>query len=274
MLNMKNGIVALALLFFLVACSTTTEIDRLEASGTSLSEQDRALGERASKLMQAQYPMIYDEQLKGYIVDIRRSLLENTQLNPSGGQIFIVRDLGIFAYSLPNGDMFISFGILMLAQNDAEVASILAHELAHVHLRHAAKSRQVNEALAKNMASFVKQRNGQQERLYTSMMAVANYGRSRESEIQADRFMVELIYRSDYSVKAAWQMMQRLSELEDLGEHETTDRKGLFDTHPNIGERVRLVKNQVDRLGESNKQTVNTRHIKLRLAELMTIPDP
>ncbi len=103
-------------------------------------EQDVELGREAASQVREQYPIITDEAIVGYLRRIGRELVSQSppDLNhPVFEYSFTPVNLKeINAFALPGGPMFVNRGMMTAAESEGEVVGVMAHELAHVLLRH------------------------------------------------------------------------------------------------------------------------------------------
>ena len=103
-------------------------------------QQDVELGKEAAAEVRQQYPIIADDQIAGYLDQAGRSLVKASPANlnnPVFEYSFTpVNFKEINAFALPGGPMFVNRGMFDAADGEGEVVGVMAHELAHVLLRH------------------------------------------------------------------------------------------------------------------------------------------
>lgn len=101
-------------------------------------EQDVQLGREAAQQVRQQLDVVDDPFLQGYIDTIGRRLASTAPARQSGFpfSFTLINDPSINAFALPGGPMFINSGLLKAAANEAQLAGVMAHEMAHVVLRH------------------------------------------------------------------------------------------------------------------------------------------
>ena len=113
-------------------------------------EQDVEYGQQAAAEIRRQYPVINDEAISGYLTMLGGRLVAAAppELNlPQFRYSFTALNVPqINAFALPGGPMFVYSGMFDAADNEAEVAGVMAHELSHVLLRHGT----ANETKAEN----------------------------------------------------------------------------------------------------------------------------
>ncbi len=125
---------ALALMMSAAVADAQTKIK----SGFNLfsAEQDVEIGRQSAGEVERQMPVLNDSQVEAYVNAIGRKLAEN-----SGGPKFpytfkVINASDINAFALPGGPIYLNRGIIDNARNEGEVAGVMAHEIAHVALRH------------------------------------------------------------------------------------------------------------------------------------------
>jgi beta-barrel assembly-enhancing protease len=135
---MTVGLPGLIVLIIIAAGVAQTPVVAPENKYTP--EQDVALGQEAAAQAQKQLPIMSDRQVTTYLDAVGRRLvaaipddLEHPEFRYSF-QAVNVRDVNAFA--LPGGPMFINRGMLQSSRTEGEIASVMAHELSHVMLRH------------------------------------------------------------------------------------------------------------------------------------------
>ena len=133
-MNRKTVALALALVLSAGLAEAQTNIK----SGFNLfsPEQDVQIGQESAAEVQRQMPLLSDSEVNQYVNDIGRRLAAN-----AGGPKFpytfrVVNASDINAFALPGGPIYLNRGIIDNARNEGEVAGVLAHEIAHVALRH------------------------------------------------------------------------------------------------------------------------------------------
>src|SRR6266481_62654 len=113
-------------------------------------QQDVELGKRAALDAEKHLPLCNDPKVDAYLTQLGLKLVAKL---PTGGvqypfEFHCVNDKAINAFALPGGYVFINRGVIESADNEAQLAAVIAHELSHVALRHGAvfrKARSVDK---------------------------------------------------------------------------------------------------------------------------------
>ena len=183
-------------------------------------------------------------------------------------RVYVVRTPGFNASMAPNGMMVVWSGLLLRCENEAQLAHILAHELAHYVERHSLKHWRDLRDTSTGMAFF---------QLATAVIGLGVVGDlatlgalggvlsfSREYERQADRIGMELVQRAGYSGAEAtgvWDYLLREKEATDAGSSFI-----FFATHPATEERrdalAAMARAQGDggRVGQADFLRLTARH--------------
>jgi predicted Zn-dependent protease len=109
-------------------------------------EQDVQLGQEGVKEIEKEVQVVDDKQLTNYIADIGKRLAANSQAPDYPYSFKVVADDSINAFALPGGPIYVHTGLITAADNEAQVAGVLAHEVGHVALRHS--THQISKARA------------------------------------------------------------------------------------------------------------------------------
>lgn len=236
----------LALVFTLVATTVVAQTKVTPPKNKYTPEQDVKIGREASDEVRKQYPIITDDQIEGYLSRLGQRLVgaAPADLNkPQFQYSFTPVNLkDINAFALPGGPMFVNRGMIEAASGEGEVAGVMAHELAHVLLRHGtanatkAQGFQIG-ALAGAIAGAVVGgglgqviSQGSQFGLGTWLMKY-----SREYEKQADLLGAQIMARAGYDPRELAHMF------------ETIQKQGggsppqWLSSHPNPGNRTQYI---------------------------------
>ncbi|HYO83512.1 MAG TPA: M48 family metalloprotease, partial [Bryobacteraceae bacterium] len=99
-------------------------------------DQDVQLGREAAAQVEQQMPIVRDAQINSYVQQIGRRLAAAPEADKYPYSFKVVQDQSINAFALPGGPTFVHTGLIRAAENEAQLAGVIAHEIAHVALRH------------------------------------------------------------------------------------------------------------------------------------------
>jgi predicted Zn-dependent protease len=147
------------------------------------------------------------------------------------------------AFALPSGNLYVTRGLLALASDASEAAAVMAHEIAHVTLRHSAlrAEKEREAALVSQAATVIQSRQKGEEERSRQQLLVASF--SRQQELDADEAGVKVIANAGFDPYGAARFLTALgrsSELRAALYGNRKDSKGfdIMSTHPSTPERV------------------------------------
>lgn len=100
------------------------------------AEQDIEIGRQSAAEVEGQLPLLDDPTAQGYIERIGERLVSVVQGPEFPYQFKVVNVSDVNAFALPGGFMYVNRGLIEAASSEAELAGVMAHEIAHVALRH------------------------------------------------------------------------------------------------------------------------------------------
>jgi len=147
------------------------------------------------------------------------------------------------AFALPSGDIFVTRGLLALAEDTSEIAAVMAHEIAHITARHAAQRAEFERTAAlfsRVNAQVLRQPQAADEAEARSQLAIARF--SRQQEFEADQIGIKDIANAGFDPYGASRFLTALGEWSALRASisgaGTADRPDMMATHPSTPERV------------------------------------
>ena len=140
---MRNRAVAAALLWslFVLPMAVAAQTGVRMPKNKYKVQDDIKLGADASRQVQQQFPLLSDGMVDNYVEDVGRRLVAaipaEFRHNEFRYEFDVVNARDINAFALPGGPMYVNRGMIEAAKNEGEMAGVMAHEIAHVALRHA-----------------------------------------------------------------------------------------------------------------------------------------
>ena len=243
----------LALVLVLVASTAAAQTKVTAPKNKYTPEQDVQIGREAAAEVRKQYPIITDDEIDGYLSRLGNRLVANAPpefRHPQFRYSFTPVNLkDINAFALPGGPMFVNRGMIEAARGEGEVAGVMAHELAHVLLRHGtanatrAQGFQIG-ALAGAIAGAVigggwgeAIAQGSQFGLGTWLMKY-----SREYEKQADLLGAQIMARAGYDPRDLARMFETISKQGGGSPPQW------LSSHPNPGNRTQYINQEASQL--------------------------
>ena len=157
-------------------------------------------------------------------------------------RVTILNTPTVNAFALPSGNLYVTRGLLALANDTSEVAAVMAHEIAHVTLRHASQREEAAKTadLRRRVAGVVQSRERGEEVQAIEKLSLASF--SRRQELEADQIGVKTIARAGYDPYGAARFLEALGKSTAmraalLGQ-KGSDETDITATHPSTPERV------------------------------------
>src|SRR5467141_3277080 len=214
-------------------------------------QRDVQLGKESAQVLAKRLPLCNDPKVDAYLTKLGLRLASKL---PTRGvqypwEFHCVNSKEINAFALPGGYVFVNRGAIEVADNEAQLAAVMGHELSHVALRHgtaqASKTKLAQGAAGIFGGIFGGSAGGA---LLTQGVALGagsvllHY--SRSDETQADVLGTQILYDTGYDPRAMAQFFEKL-EAETQGKNPPQ----FLSDHPNPGNRVERVNEEIDKLG-------------------------
>jgi beta-barrel assembly-enhancing protease len=220
-------------------------------------QTDIQVGKQNAQLMmqgsptRQKLPLCNDPKVDQYLTNLGMKLV--SKLDQRGvtypWEFHCVNDKSINAFALPGGYVFVNRGAIEAADNESQLAAVMAHELSHVTLRHgtaqATKAQFAQGAAGIFGGIFGGSTGGA---LLSQGVALGAGGLllrySRGDETQADVSGTQVLYDTGYDPRAMSQFFEKLE-----GEAKGNNPPQFLSDHPNPGNRVERVNEEIDKLG-------------------------
>ncbi|BBT18174.1 M48 family metalloprotease [Metapseudomonas otitidis] len=193
-----------------------------DASSSIVSpDQEHKLGRAWLGLLRAQVEQLPDPQLKEYVESSVYRLAESSQLQDRRLEFVLLKSPQLNAFAAPGGIIGVNGGLFLYAPNEAEYASVMAHELAHLSQRHFARGVEAQQrmqipVMAAMLAGIVAAAAGAGDAgmaaiMSTQAAAIQEQRRfSRQNEQEADRIGLLNLEKAGYDPRAMPNMFERL----------------------------------------------------------------
>lgn len=187
-------------------------------------------------------PLVPDERLQKYVNQLGRWLALHTERPDLSWHFGVLDSLNINAFATPGGYIFITQGLLLKLRNEAELAGVLAHEIAHVLRRHHLNAIQKNArvGIVADVLSIARQDKQHSETLDKVVNAGTELyarGLDKDDEFEADRMGVIIAARAGYDPYALPAVLQTL----DAMNPQDSGLALMFKTHPAPASRLELL---------------------------------
>jgi len=234
-------------------------------------EKQIALGKGFADQVNRTAKMVQDPVVTEYVNRIGQNIVRNSDAQVPF-TIQVIDSDEINAFALPGGFFFVNSGLILAADNESELAGVMAHEIAHVCACHAARGATRGEiaSLATIPLIFVGGGLGYAVSGIAGLsLPVAFVKFSREFEAQADYLGVEYLYKSGYDPESFVQFFEKIEAMEKK-------KPGLldktFENHPPTPDRIEKTQEEIGHiLPDRNQYLLDTSEfqtVKSRLALL------
>ena len=210
-------------------------------------DQQQQLGLQVAAEVYKQMPMLPDSSPETkYIQKLGTRLYKTIPPEHSWPfQFHVVAQKEINAFALPGGPMFVNVGTITAAENEAELAGVMAHEMAHVYMQHSAKQQEKSSllgGLAGLAGAIVGSMGGTWGALAQSGIQfgagtlMLKY--SRADEAQADAVGAIILWKAGYNPVGLADFFEKIAELGGNGPQFLSD-------HPNPGNRRAAIEREI-----------------------------
>jgi len=213
-------------------------------------QQDVQIGRQSAQQILTETPMLDDPEIVGYVEQLGSKLASKAAGEKFPYQFRVVATREINAFALPGGYLFVNAGAIAAANNEGELAGVMAHEISHVALRHgtnqASKARLAQAGLGilggitgagenSDLGQAVEAIGG-----LGANMLFLKYGRAaeKEADLEGARIMAEAGYDPR-------DMANFFNTLEAQGGQRVPE---MLSDHPDPGDRVKYITEEISRL--------------------------
>ena len=191
---------------------------------------ESAIGEKAAQNARKRLPLVEDEEIVNYIQEIGDKIVKASGRNDFDYKFYVVMDKNFNAFALPGGKIFLNTGAILNTDSEAELAGLLAHEIAHAVLSHGFQL-VTQGSLTANVVSYIPYVGST-----ASNLIVLNY--SRDMEKQADIFGTRILVGAGYAADGVRNLMVKLQDFHHQDKENNPPPPAWLSTHPHTKSRV------------------------------------
>jgi predicted Zn-dependent protease len=206
-------------------------------------EDEKKLGKEFYEKLESKGAFLEDRKINDYFNTIGNSILSQGKKSPFSFTFTVLKSPGINAFATPGGYVYIYSGLIGISENESQLASVLAHEIAHVKCRHIAKilekSKKVGIAtMAAILAGAFIGGSGETAAAVTTFSIAAatsmNLKYTREHEEEADRTGMSYLVKAGYDGKGMLDFLKIMRQYE----YYSNSVPSYFLSHPGTGDRI------------------------------------
>jgi predicted Zn-dependent protease len=208
-------------------------------------EKEIALGKSLAQDVERQAKIISDPVIAEYVNRVGQNLVRNSDAKVPF-TIKVIDSEEVNAFALPGGFFFVNSGLILKAENEAELAGVMAHEIAHVAARHG--TRQATRGEIANLATIPLIFMGGGWTTYgiyqaaSVLVPIGFLKFSRGFESEADMLGLEYMYKAGYDPTAFVDFFEKIETLE---KRKPGTMAKVFSTHPMTDDRIRSAQKNI-----------------------------
>jgi predicted Zn-dependent protease len=234
-------------------------------------EKEIQMGKEISMQVDSSVKLVKDPVVNEYVNRIGQNLVRNSDAKVPF-TIKVIDDDSVNAFALPGGFMYVNSGAILAADEEDELAGVMAHEIAHVAARHA--TREMTRANWANIATipliFVGGGLGYAVRTAASLMLPMTFMKfSRGFESEADHLGIEYMYKAGYDPNGLVSYFEKVQAME---KKKPGALAKAFDSHPQTPDRIAATQHEIATILPARDQylvdTSEFEDVKARLAAI------
>ncbi|MGB4106928.1 MAG: M48 family metalloprotease [Alphaproteobacteria bacterium] len=232
-----------AAIISLAACSTNPATGARQFTGLMSPGQESSVGASEHQKVEQQFGFYNSPSLTAYVNEVGNKITKDTERTDVQYKFYVIDSPIVNAFALPGGYIYVSRGLLALANSEAELAAVLSHETGHITARHSAErySHGVVTSLGAAVLGAAIGSDGVSQALGVgSNLYLSSYSRGQENE--ADTLGLRYMTRGGYDPSAMSSFLGSLQNDTALESRmqggDGSDSTSYFSTHPATAERV------------------------------------
>lgn len=266
----------MAILCLLVAlatggCSVYRGAERGVSKLVFSPSMERQLGATYADQIVDEVTLIEDPEVQAWVDDMGYRLVETSPPTKQDFLFHVTTNKEVNAFAIPGGFCYVNLGLILYADNEAQVAAVMGHEVNHVTKRHGLMRIQRGMGLGVLVAGasiLVEDSTARAATVAAGSGAgfLAMQKGSRDDEREADKYGVAAMYEAGWDPREGAKFFDKLHQLSGGGSSSAFET--WLSTHPPSPERVKNIEKQIADYDLNVPMTVNTARFKAMQARL------
>jgi predicted Zn-dependent protease len=234
-------------------------------------EKEIALGKQLANEVERQAKIINDPVIAEYVNRVGQNLVRNSDAKVPF-TIKVIDSEEVNAFALPGGFFFVNSGLILKADNEAELAGVMAHEIGHVAARHGTRQATRGEIAQLGMIPLIFMGGWTGYGIYQAASVLVPVGFlkfSRAMESEADLLGLEYMYKAGYDPTAFVDFFEKIETLE---KRKPGTVAKVFSTHPPTDARIQAAQKNIQEYLKAKPEYVLTtsefNDVKARLSAM------
>jgi predicted Zn-dependent protease len=234
-------------------------------------EKEIALGKGLAQQVEKQAKLINDPVIAEYVNRVGQNLVRNSDAKVPF-TIKVIDSEEVNAFALPGGFFFVNSGLILKADNEAELAGVMAHEIAHVAARHGTRQATRGEIAQIGMIPLIFMGGWTGYGIYQAASVLVPIGFlqfSRSMESEADMLGLQYMYKAGYDPTSFVDFFEKIETLE---KRKPGTMAKVFSTHPMTDDRIAAAQKNIQTLLVAKPEYVLTtsefNDVKARLSAM------
>jgi predicted Zn-dependent protease len=239
-----RALTVMALALAIAGCASSG-VNQGQLNLVSLQEEWQ-LGQQLERDLSRQLRLVNDSSALAYVNQIGQRIVRQTEMANLPWEFHIVANPEVNAFNIPGGHVYVNTGLIAEADDAAEFAGVLAHEISHGVSRHGTE--QLSRAYGINILGSVLlgENPAAYQQILAQILAQGSLARfSRTAEGEADRLGVRYMYGAGYDPRGLVEVFEKLLAAR---QRRPSSLERFFSTHPLTEERLADARQEIESL--------------------------
>src|SRR3990172_1990308 len=233
---------------FLLNCATTGPGGKRSLILIS-TDQEVSIGKQMAGQVEKENKLVQDTVIQNYFNEIGQRIIRVSDRKDLKYHFKVIESDQINAFATPGGYIYFYTGLLKLMDSEAELASVVGHELSHVVARHGIRRMQQMVGISILLDIALGKSSQAAQQAVSLGIGVALQGYSRENELEADKYGVLYMTKAGHNPDGMVKMFEKLQKISPSGENVF---EKLTSSHPTPAQRIQETKQNMIEYGLQN----------------------